>query len=90
MEQTEKDVRQVQKGWKLKDSPNTIFGSGFSSDCSWNIWGWHRKEGVVAAISNRSQKIADVVHKSQSYPLCKKCRTWRGKNKWFGLHNVVC
>ena len=52
--------------------------SGFSFDCSWNSCGWQGKEGVVAAISERTRKIVDVDHKSQSYLLCKKMKGQRG------------
>ena len=63
--------------------------SGFSFDCSWNSCGWQGKEGAVAAISERTRKLVDVVHKSQSYLLCIKMKGQRGVGKISGLDYMI-
>ena len=70
----------------------------FSFDCSWNKRGRHRKEGVIAAISENTVKIIDVVHKTLSCPHCKKVQTKRANNElsrldyksWKVEHELNC
>ena len=35
--------------------------TGVSFDCSWNSRGWLAKEGVIAAIAQKTGKIKDIV-----------------------------
>ena len=35
----------------------------FSFDCRWNSRGWQAKEGLVAAIAQKTGKIIDIVRK---------------------------
>ena len=64
--------------------------AGFSSDCSWNTRGWHGKKGVIAAISESTGKIVDVVHKTLSCPHCKKMQTKHANNELSGLDQMSC
>ena len=46
-----------------KGTTESVANAGVSLDCSWNSRAWQAKEGVVAAISQDTGKIIDIVHK---------------------------
>ena len=77
---------------------NEIASTATSFDCSWNSRGWQTKQGVVAAISQDTGKILDVVHKVS---FCRDCKLQQEKrdNKeissleylvWFVDHEKDC
>ena len=51
-------------------SNESVADAGVSLDCSWNSRGWQAKGGVVAAISQDTGKIIDIVHKTL---YCREC-----------------
>ena len=64
--------KEVHFNSNVSSNEGEVVSGGVSFDCSWNTRGWQGKGGVVAAISKRTGKIIDVIHKSLSYPQCKK------------------
>ena len=82
MNEAGKEVQAIASGELPSKDP---ISTGFSFDCSWNTRGWHGKEGVIAATSESTGKIVDVVHKTLSCPHCKKMQTKRAKNELSGL-----
>ena len=83
MNEAGKEVYAIVSGELPSKDP---ISEGFSFDCSWNTRGWHGKEGVIAAISESTGKIVDVVHKTLSCPHCKKIQAKRANNKLSGLN----
>ena len=77
-----KEVYSIASGEQPSEDPISV---GFSFDCSQNARGWYGKEGVIAAISESTGKIVDVVQKTLSCPHCKKMQTKRANNELSGL-----
>ena len=82
MNEAGKEVYAIASGELPSKDP---ISAGFSFDCSWNARGWHGKEGVIAAISESTGKILDVVHKTLPCPHCKKMQRKRTNNELSGL-----
>ena len=87
MNEAGKEVYAIASGELPSKDP---ISAGFSSDCSWNTRGWHGKKGVIAAISESTGKIVDVVHKTLSCPHCKKMQTKHANNELSGLDQMSC
>lgn len=66
------EVKELKTKHSVVSSPR-LHSCGTSFDCSWNSRGWQARDGIVAAITQDTGKIIDIVHKSASCPItCKK------------------
>ena len=49
---------------------------GASFNCSWSSRGWSARDGLVAAVSEDTGKVLDVVYMTRE---CKQCKEMEGK-----------
>ena len=67
-----------------------VLNAGTSFDCSWNSRGWQARDGIVAAISQDTGKILDIVHKSLSCPACKFKQSKRNEGSMTTIEYLEC
>ena len=70
MKQATVELKEMLSKRYAMSSPR-VLNAGTSFHYSWNSMGWQERDGIVAAISQDTGKIIDIVHKILSCPVCK-------------------
>ena len=60
---------------------NPVVDLAGKCDCSWSSGGWSARDGVVAAISADTDKVLDVVFKTNSCPNCTEMENKRKRDE---------
>jgi hypothetical protein len=77
---------------------NKTVDVGASFDCAWSSRGWSARDGVVAAISEDTGRVLDVVYMTRSCSHCKKMEEKRASGQlskieffeWYIGHEENC